>query len=92
MRRNLARLVAVIVGTLLMLGGGIAFGDTQPTQGGAAEDVREEPDVLPAGPHCHTVRPAAGKGPFDQIVSLTRHQAHVQTGLTDGIFDGAACP
>lgn len=89
MRRTPARLLAAVALVVLMLSGGAAFADTQPTQVSNSEG-RAEPDPLPAGPHCHVVLPAGGRA-FDQIVTATRHQAHVQTG-PGRIFDATDCP
>lgn len=37
------------------------------------------------GPHCHTNLVSGG-------FAFPSHKAHLVTGLTDGVFAGAACP
>lgn len=88
MRRTLARLLAATALMTLMLGGGTAFA-AQPTNVINSE-VRAEPAPLTPGPHCHVVLPAGGRG-FDEIVTATRHEAHLRTG-PGRIFDATACP
>lgn len=93
MGRTLSRLLTALALVSLMLGGGIAFADTQPTQVANSEG-RPEPDPLPPGPHCHIVLAASGNQAFDDIVTATRHQAHVQTIVNGpgGIFAATTCP
>lgn len=92
MRHTLTRLLAATALVAMMLGGGTAFADPQPTNVGASEG-RPEPDPLIPGPHCH-IALAAGDGNFDQIITATRHQAHVQTNTRGpgGIFAATTCP
>jgi hypothetical protein len=93
MRRTLTRLLAATALMALMLGGGTAFADTQPTNVSNSE-VRPEPDPLTPGPHCHVALAAGGNQGFDEIITATRHEGHVQTITRGpgGIFDAAACP
>jgi hypothetical protein len=93
MRRTLTRLLATTALVALMLGGGAAFADTQPTRVSNSE-VRPEPDPLTPGPHCHIALAAGNSQAFDEIVTATRHEAHVQTNVRGpgGIFDATVCP
>jgi hypothetical protein len=87
------RAVTVTAVAALMLGGGSAFADTQPSNVGSSE-VRPEPDPLTPGPHCHIALAAGDNKKFDEIVTATRHQAHVQTIVRGpgGIFAATTCP
>ncbi len=93
MRLSVTRLLVAIAIATLMLGGGTAFADNQPTNVGNSE-VRPEPDPLIPGPHCHVALAADGNQAFEEIITATRHQAHVQTNVRGpgGIFAAAACP
>ena len=97
MHRTLARLLAATALMALMLGGGTAFADdpepNQPTNVASSEG-RPEPEPLPPGPHCHVALRAGGNAAFDEIITATRHQAHVQTNVRGpgDIFAAADCP
>ncbi len=93
MRHIHMRMLAVASAVALLLGGGTALADTQPTNVSNSE-VRPEPAPLVPGPHCHIALAAGNNQAFDMIVTATRHQAHVQTNLRGpgGIFAATACP
>jgi hypothetical protein len=93
MRRIFTRLLAATALVALLMGGGTAFASTQPTNVASSEG-RPEPDPLVPGPHCHVALRAGNNQAFDQIVTGTRHQAHVQTIVRGpgGIFDATVCP
>ena len=93
MRRSLTRLLVATAIATLMLGGGTAFAGNQPTNVGNSE-VRPEPEPLVPGPHCHVALAAGNNQAFDEIITATRHQAHVQTNVRGpgGIFAAADCP
>ena len=75
---------------VLALGAGPAMADTQPADLGNVANV--DRGASAPGPHCHFVLPASGKGPFDNIITGAAHQAHMETGLSGGIFQAVSCP
>ena len=89
MHHTLARLLAATALMALMLGGGTAFA-AQPTNVINSE-VRAEPEPLTPGPHCHVVLPAGDNQGFDEIVTATRHEAHLRT-VPGRVFDATVCP
>lgn len=69
---------------------GAAYADTQPANLGNVANA--DRGASAAGPHCHYVLPASGKGQFDLIITGAAHQGHTQTGLPTGIFQATPCP
>jgi len=62
---------------------------TQPADLGNVENIVRGASLQ--GPHCHFVLPADGKGKYARIITGAAHQAHNETGLSDGIFAATAC-
>jgi hypothetical protein len=89
-RRVLAAASTGIACLVLSLGAGTAYAATQPADLGNVENI--ERGASAPGPHCHLVQPAAGNIGFDSIITGAAHQAHTETGLSDGIFVAAPCP
>ena len=88
----LHRFIAAFVLALAGLGTsmGAAQADTQPANLGNVANV--DRGASAAGPHCHYVLPASGKGPFDLIITGAAHQGHTETGLPTGNFQATSCP
>jgi hypothetical protein len=88
MKRMIAVLIAA-AGAVLMLAVPVAA--EQPSQVVNA-DGRNGGASAP-GPHCHyiLVASADNNSPHGMIITGATHQAHVQTGLANGVFQAVAC-
>jgi hypothetical protein len=91
MRKGVVATSSVGVACLVLsFGAGTAFAQTQPADLGNVANI--ERGASAPGPHCHFVLPAAGKGPFANIISGAAHQGHTETGLPAGVFQATTCP
>ena len=88
MKRTIVALVAAGAATL-MLAGPVAA--AQPSQVGNS-DGRNGGASAP-GPHCHynLVASAHNGSPHGMIITGATHQAHIETGLANGVFQAVAC-
>jgi hypothetical protein len=89
MRRRVRAAITLAMTVALMLGGGAAMAQTQPSQVNA--DERNGGATTP-GPHCHFVLPAGDNAAFEDIITGAIHEAHITTGTPTGIFEATACP
>lgn len=80
------RFVVLALSVFLLLGLAVpAMAATQPT--GVANALDRNGGNSAPGPHCHiNLVASAHSGGFDTIMVGAIHQAHMQTGLTGGIF------
>ena len=80
------RFVVLAVSLVLLLGLSIpAMAATQPT--GVVNAIDRDGGNSAPGPHCHiNLVASAHSGGFDVIMVGAIHQAHMQTGLANGIF------
>ena len=88
--RVLTATSAGIACLVLSFATGTAHAATQPADLGNVENI--ERGASAPGPHCHLVLPAAGNSGFDSIITGAAHQAHTETGLSNGIFVATLCP
>lgn len=83
MRRTLSMICLVVA--LVILLAPVALAQSQPTSGDNSAD-RNAAAVF-GGPHCHVNLVASeNQDAWDEIWVFPSHNAHVQTGLSDGVF------
>jgi hypothetical protein len=77
--------VVLVVATLTSLGmASMASAANQPSQGESSTGRNDA--GFGGGPHCHVLVVDSAQSQFDNIRVFPSHTAHINTGLTDGVF------